>query len=93
MLIINGEPYTLKGVRTVREGAAHIVGGHKTITHTNRVGVHTALVITAHKTFEFEFWKVGVLFLFEQKVFHDALFNAYDPRHQRILHECDALMR
>ena len=28
----------------------------------------------------------------QKKVFDDAFFNADDPRHERILHECNALM-
>ena len=71
---------------------AHIVRRHKTVADTDRISVHSALVISAHQAVHVEFREIYILFFLQQRVFDDAFFNADDPRHEGILHECDTLM-
>ena len=71
---------------------AHIIRAHKAVADTDRISVHSALIISAHQTVHIEFREIYILFFFQQKIFDDAFFNTDDPRHERILHECDTLM-
>ena len=69
-----------------------IVSGHPAILASDRITVHTALVVASEQTVHVEFEEVVLLFIRREQCSLHGLFPAAYPRVERVFHKFQRLL-